>query len=84
MAELGPIRLTLLMGPQIVAPVSQEVTDALLSAQVTVTAGQRSGFQLSFDLSKSGVINRNLLPGGGLIRRSGLCCRWRSGAPSPF
>ncbi|SMC47677.1 hypothetical protein [Kibdelosporangium aridum] len=58
------IRMTLLMGPQIVAPAPQEVTDALLSAQVTVTAGQRSGFQLSFDLSRNGLINRSLLPGG--------------------
>ncbi|WP_020672143.1 hypothetical protein [Amycolatopsis nigrescens] len=64
MAEIAPIHLTLLMGPQIVAPVPQPVTDALLSAQVTVTAGQRSGFQLSFDLSTGGLINRSLLPGG--------------------
>jgi len=64
MADLGPIRLTLLMGPQIAVPVPQPVTDALLSAQVTVTAGQRSGFQLGFDLAKNGLINRVLLPAG--------------------
>jgi len=63
-ADLGPIRLTLLMGPQIAVPVPQPVTDALLSAQVTVTAGQRSGFQLGFDLAKNGLINRVLLPAG--------------------
>ncbi|HEU5161293.1 MAG TPA: hypothetical protein VFU43_30150 [Streptosporangiaceae bacterium] len=58
------IALTLLMGPQIPVPVPQPVTDAILSAQITVAAGQRSGFQLSFDLSKSGVISRTLLPAG--------------------
>src|SRR2546430_5857059 len=52
------------MGPQIPVPVPQPVTDALLSAQVTVTAGQRSGFQLGFDLSKTGLINTTLLPTG--------------------
>jgi len=64
MADLAPLRLTLLMGPQIAVPVPQPVTDALLSAQVTVTAGQRSGFQLGFDLAKNGVINTTLLPNG--------------------
>jgi hypothetical protein len=64
MADLSPIRLTLLMGPRIPVPVPQPVTDALLSAQVTVTAGQRSGFQLSFDLSKMGLISNTLLPAG--------------------
>ncbi|MEU4428720.1 hypothetical protein AB0F81_49610 [Actinoplanes sp. NPDC024001] len=65
MPEVAPLYLTLLMGRQIVAPVPQPVTDALLSAQITVTAGQRSGFQLSFDLARTGVINRQLLPAGG-------------------
>ncbi|MEW2578907.1 hypothetical protein [Streptomyces syringium] len=60
----GPIRLTLMMGPRIPVPVPQPVTDALLSAQVTVASGQRSGFQLAFDLSKNGLINTVLLPGG--------------------
>jgi hypothetical protein len=63
-ADLAPIRLTLMMGPQIPVPVPQPVTDALLSAQVTVTAGQRSGFQLGFDLAKNGLINTTLLPTG--------------------
>ncbi|MEU1372442.1 hypothetical protein ABZ442_02105 [Streptomyces triculaminicus] len=60
----GPIHLTLMMGPRIPVPVPQPVTDALLSAQVTVASGQRSGFQLAFDLSKNGLINTALLPGG--------------------
>ncbi len=60
----GPIRLTLMVGRQIALPVPAEVAAALLSAQVTVAAGQRSGFQLAFDLSKNGLINRTLLPAG--------------------
>ncbi|MBC6463314.1 hypothetical protein [Actinomadura sp. HBU206391] len=64
MPDVAPLHLTLLMGPRIPVPVPQPVTDALMSAQITVTAGQRSGFQLAFDLSKSGVINNTLLPSG--------------------
>jgi hypothetical protein len=64
MPDIAPIQLTLLMGPLIPVPVPQPVTDAILSAQITVAAGQRSGFQLSFDLSKNGIINQTLLPAG--------------------
>src|SRR5215472_16978542 len=64
MPDIAPIRLTLLMGPTIPVPVQQPVTDALLNAQVTVTAGERSGFQLGFDLAKSDVISKTLLPSG--------------------
>ncbi|MGP3999970.1 hypothetical protein [Streptomyces sp. 8N706] len=60
----GPVHLTLHMGPKIARPVPQEVTDALLSAQVTMASGERSGFQLAFDLSKNGLINTRLLPDG--------------------
>ncbi|GAB3417854.1 hypothetical protein [Flindersiella endophytica] len=64
MPDVSPLRLTILMGRQIAVPVPLPVAEALLSAQVTVAAGQRSGFQLSFDLSKSGIINKTLLPAG--------------------
>ncbi|RVU28515.1 hypothetical protein EOT10_01100 [Streptomyces antnestii] len=60
----GPIHITLHMGPQLAKPVPQEVTEALLSAQITATAGERSGFQLAFDLTKNGMISRALLPEG--------------------
>ncbi len=40
--------LTLLMGPMIPIPAPSIVADALQSAQVTITSGQRSGFQLVF------------------------------------
>lgn len=64
MPVISRIHLTLMMGKTIPAPVQQPLTDALLSAQVTVTAGQASGFQLVFDLAKSAVINRHLLASG--------------------
>jgi len=64
MADIAPIYLTLLMGPMIPVPAPSQVTDALLNAQVTVTAGQRSGFQLGFDLAKNDLINKVLLPSG--------------------
>ena len=43
--------LTLMIGPAVPVPVSQEVLDALTSVQVTSAAGQPSGFQLTFTLS---------------------------------
>ncbi|MEE1803294.1 hypothetical protein ACIQVO_06160 [Streptomyces sp. NPDC101062] len=60
----GPVHLTLHMGPKLTRPVPAEVGEALLSAQITTTAGERSGFQIAFDLTKTGVINRRLLPEG--------------------
>jgi hypothetical protein len=40
------------------------VLDALVSAQVTVSASDRSGFQLQFHFSKASPINLALLPAG--------------------
>jgi hypothetical protein len=56
--------LLLMMGPVIAVPVPQPVIDALTSVQVTTSAGQASGFQLQFALSKSSPLNRTLLPAG--------------------
>lgn len=56
--------LTLMMGPTVALPVPQPVTDALQSVQVTTTAGQASGFQLTFALSKDSLLSRVLLPTG--------------------
>jgi phage protein D len=64
MSFLGRIHLTLMMGKTIPVPVRLPLSDALLNAQVTVTAGQASGFQLVFDLAKIAVINTVLLPSG--------------------
>lgn len=56
--------LTLLIGPTIPIPAPQPVIDALQSAQVTTSAGQASGFQLTFALSKKSILNTALIPGG--------------------
>ncbi len=49
-------------------PVPQVVLDALQSVQVTTTAGQTSGFQLTFTLSKRSPLHTLfLLSGGGSI-----------------
>jgi hypothetical protein len=60
----GPIHITLQTGPRLTRPVPPEVVEALLSAQITATAGERSGFQLAFDLTKTGALSRRLLPEG--------------------
>ncbi|MGW5275198.1 hypothetical protein ACWEQP_22000 [Streptomyces sp. NPDC004044] len=60
----GPVHLTLHMGPKLTRPVPAEVAEALLSAQITMTTGERSGFQLAFDLTKRGLITQRLLPEG--------------------
>ncbi|ANZ16749.1 MULTISPECIES: hypothetical protein [Streptomyces] len=60
----GPIHVSLYMGPKSARLVPQEVVEALLSAQITSTAGERSGFQLAFDLTKKGAIVERLLPEG--------------------
>lgn len=56
--------LTLLIGPTIPAPAPPPVLEALTGAQVTVSADQRSGFQLTFALSKQSLLNRVLMPAG--------------------
>ncbi|MCC6862859.1 MAG: hypothetical protein IT158_30070 [Bryobacterales bacterium] len=58
------VYLTLLVGPAVPAPAPRSVIDALTGAQVTVAAGRRSGFQLSFSLSKESLLNTALLPAG--------------------
>ncbi|MFJ9929866.1 MULTISPECIES: hypothetical protein [Streptomyces] len=60
----GPVHMQLLMGPRLARPVPLEVAEALLSAQITATAGERSGFQFAFDLTKNGLLNQRLLPEG--------------------
>ncbi|MFF7401407.1 hypothetical protein [Streptomyces murinus] len=60
----GPVHVQLLMGPKLARLVPLEVAEALLSAQITATAGERSGFQFAFDLSKNGLLNQRLLPEG--------------------
>ena len=64
MATLKGVTLTLLMGPVAVAPAPVAVVEALESAQVTSAIGQRSGFQLVFNYSKTSPIATTLLPAG--------------------
>jgi hypothetical protein len=52
------------MGSKLARPVPPEVTEAVLSVQITMTAGERSGFQIAFDLTKRGMITQRLLPEG--------------------
>lgn len=56
--------MMLLIGPVLPVPAPQPVTDALASAQVTTTAGQADGFQLTFAVSSKSLINLVLLPSG--------------------
>ncbi|MCA2218018.1 hypothetical protein [Jidongwangia harbinensis] len=57
-------QLLLQMGPTVALPVPRELADALQAVQVTTSAGQPSGFQLTFAVSKTSVINTRLLPAG--------------------
>src|SRR5215475_11503463 len=63
MADFG-FTFSVMMGPTIAVPVPQPVTDALMSAQVTVTAGAAGGFQLTFAISKESLISQVMLPTG--------------------
>jgi len=58
------LQLQLLMGAAVPVPVPSPLSDALQSAQVTTTAGQASGFQLTFAVSTVSVITTALLPAG--------------------
>jgi hypothetical protein len=63
------INLTLMIGPAVPVPVSQDVLDALTSVQVVTAAGETaSGFELTFKLSKHSPLQTIfLLAGGGSI-----------------
>lgn len=60
---LKGIHLTLMIGPAVPIPAPQAVTDALASIQVN-SGGQRSGFQLTFNVSKNSLLLTTLLPAG--------------------
>jgi hypothetical protein len=60
---LKGIHLTLLIGPGVPIPAPEPVTDALTA--VSVTSGRdRSGFQLTFAVSKKSLLQTTLLPAG--------------------
>jgi hypothetical protein len=66
---LKGINLTLMIGPAVPVPVSQDVLDALTSVQVVTSVGETaSGFELTFKLSKNSPLQTIfLLAGGGSI-----------------
>lgn len=66
---LKGINLTLMIGPAVPVPVSQDVLDALTNVQVVTAAGETaSGFELTFKLSKNSPLQTIfLLAGGGSI-----------------
>jgi hypothetical protein len=60
--------MTLMVGPMVPVPVGQDVLDALTSVQVTAASGggesSRSGFQLTFNLSKKSPLETLFLVAG--------------------
>jgi hypothetical protein len=60
---LRGIHLTLMVGPLAPMPAPKSVMDALLSAQVT-SGKDKSGFQLSFAVSKNSDLLKTMLPAG--------------------
>lgn len=66
---LKGINLTLMIGPAVPIPVSQDVLDALTSVQVTsASGGTESGFELQFTLSNRSPLHTVfLLAGGNMI-----------------
>src|SRR6516165_3699322 len=60
---LKGIHLTLMIGPVVPIPAPKPVTDALTSVQVT-SSKDRSGFQLTFAVSKKSPLLTTMLPAG--------------------
>lgn len=56
-------QITLMMGPVTFQPVPRAVLDSLLKVQVTNSAGERSGFQLTFSFSKGTEMEKKLSSG---------------------
>lgn len=55
MLPLGSLRLTLLIGPGLPVPAPPTLVEAMTGAEVTHQDDGRSGFQLTFGLSRAGV-----------------------------
>ena len=55
MLQLGSLRLTLLIGPGLPVPAPPTLVEAMTGAEVTHQDDGRSGFQISFGLSRAGV-----------------------------
>ncbi len=59
------VNLTLMIGPAVPVAVSKEVLDALTSVKVTTTAGEASGFELTFILDNDSPLHTLFLLSGG-------------------
>lgn len=55
------INLSLMIGPVVPVPVSRDIIEALDSVQVTTTAGERGGFQMTFKFSSKSALTTLLL-----------------------
>lgn len=60
---LDGVHLTLLIGPAVPAPAPAQVLDALDGVQIN-SGGDRSGFQLTFQVGKRSLLQTTLLPAG--------------------
>jgi hypothetical protein len=60
---LKGIHLTLMIGPAVPAPAPKSVIDAVMSVQVT-SGKDKSGFQLTFGVSKNSPLLTTMLPAG--------------------
>lgn len=60
---LDGVHLTLLIGPAVPVPAPAQVLDALEGVQIN-SGGDRSGFQLSFQVGKRSLLQTTLLPAG--------------------
>jgi hypothetical protein len=60
---LKGVHLTLMIGPAVPIPAPQSVVDALTAVQVT-SGSDRSGFQLTFAVSKQSTLLTTMLPAG--------------------
>jgi hypothetical protein len=60
---LKGLHLTLLVGPMVPIPAPQSVIDAITSVQVT-SGRDRSGFQITFAVSKKSTLLTTMLPAG--------------------
>ena len=60
---LDGVHLTLLIGPAVPVPAPAAVLDALSGVQIN-SGGDRSGFQLTFQIGKNSLLQTMLLPAG--------------------
>jgi hypothetical protein len=61
----SPLYLTILIGPMVAVPAPKPLIDALVSAEVTVSAVGRSGFSLTFTLANNSPLQTLFMLTGG-------------------